>query len=217
MTTKRALALLTVIMLLFSLPTVAFAQQTPPHIFVGTAFDVSGGTVSAGTIVAAFINGTEQGSATVQAGGKYQMQVSQGPGTLITFKIGSFNASQTFVWEQGGVTLLNLNSVGGVTVVPTPVASVQGPQGEVGPEGPQGSAGPRGDQGPAGAAGSAGLSGRDGEVGAQGPDGPRGGAGEVGPEGPAGGTLLSIIALILSAVAAIVAILAFLKPKTQGN
>ncbi len=217
MTTKRALALLTVMIFLFSLPTVAFAQQTPPQVLVGTAFDVSGGPVSAGTVVAAYINGEAKGSATVGAGGKYLMQVSQGAGTLITFKIGNFNASQTFTWEQGGVDSLDLNAVAGVTVAPTPVASVQGPQGEVGPEGPQGSAGPRGDQGPAGAAGSAGLSGRDGEVGAQGPDGPRGGAGEVGPEGPAGGTLLSIIALILSAVAAIVAILAFLKPKTQGN
>ncbi len=214
MTTKRALALLTVIMLLYSLPTVVNAQENPPQVLVGTAFDVSGGTVSAGTIVTAYINGVEQGSATVRAGGEYTLQVRRGSGTVITFKIGSFNASQTFTWEQGGIDLLNLNAVGGVTVVPPPVASVQGPQGEVGPEGPQGSAGPRGDQGPAGAAGSAGLPGRDGEVGAQGTDGPRGGAGEVGPEGPAGGTLLSIIALILSAVAAIVAILAFLKPKT---
>ena len=216
MTTKRALALLTVIMLLFSLPTVAFAQQTPPHIFIGTAFDVSGGIVSTGTVVTAHINGQEQGSTTVQAGGSYTLPVSQGTGTGITFRIGSLDARETAIWEFGGATVMDLNA-GGAAVVPLPVASVQGPKGDQGPAGAAGTAGPRGDQGPAGAAGSAGLSGRDGEVGAQGPDGPRGGAGEVGPEGPAGGTLLSIIALILAAVAATVAILGFLKPKTQGN
>ncbi len=214
MTTKRALALLTVMIFLFSLPTVAFAQQTPPHIFVGTAFDVSGGPVSAGTVVTAYINGAAQGSATVEAGGKYQIQVSQGPGTVVTFKVGNLDASQTFNWEQGGVTLLNLNAVGGVTVVPTPVASVQGPQGEAGPQGPEGPAGPRGDQGPAGSAGSAGPQGESGEAGAAGSDGTAGRDGEVGPAGADGGTLISIIALILSAIAATVAILAFLKPKT---
>ena len=214
MTTKRALALLTVMIFLFSLPTVAFAQQTPPHVFVGTAFDVSGGIVSAGTVVTASINGAARGSATVGAGGKYLMQVSQGPGTLITFKIGSFNASQTFTWEQGGVDSLDLNAVGGVTVVPTPVASVQGPKGDQGPAGAAGPAGPRGDQGPAGAAGSAGIKGDQGDAGAAGSDGAAGRDGDVGPAGAAGGTIFSIIALLLSAVAATLAILAFLKPKT---
>ena len=217
MTTKRALALLTVIILLFSLPAVANAQQNPPHFFIGKVFDMSGGTATAGTVVTAYINGEQQGTTMVRAGGDYTLQVSQGSGTGVTFRIGGLAAAESASWMFGGATLLDLNAVGGSTVVPTPVASVQGPQGDVGPEGPPGGAGPRGDQGPAGAAGSAGLSGRDGEVGAQGPDGPRGGAGEVGPEGPAGGTLLSIIALILSAVAAGVAIFALMKPKAQGN
>ena len=214
MTTKRALALLTVMIFLFSLPAVAFAQQTPPQVLIGTAFDVSGGPVSAGTIVTAYINGEAKGSATVGASGKYLMQVTQGPGTLITFKIGNFNASQTFTWVQGGIDLLDLNAVGGVTVVPTPVASVQGPKGDQGPAGAAGPAGPRGDQGPAGAAGSAGPQGDPGVAGAAGSDGASGRDGDVGPAGAAGGTLLSIIALILSAVAAIVAGLAYLKPKT---
>jgi len=165
-------------------------------------------------VVAAYISGEAKGSATVGAGGKYLMQVSQGAGTLITFKIGNFNASQTFTWEQGGVASLDLNAVGGVTVVPTPVASVQGPKGDQGPAGAAGPAGPRGDQGPAGAAGSAGSNGDPGSDGVAGPTGPSGRDGDVGPAGAAGGTLLSIIALILSAVAAIVAVLAYLKPKT---
>ena len=214
MTTMLALALLTVMILLFSLPAVANAQQNPPHFFIGKVFDMSGGTASVGTVVTAYINGEEQGSATVRAGGEYTLPVSQGSGTDITFRIGGLAAAETASWMFGGATLLDLNAVGGGTVGPTPVAFVQGPQGEVGPEGPPGAAGPRGDQGPAGAAGSAGLSGRDGEVGAQGPDGPRGGAGEVGPEGPAGGTIFSIIALILAAVAAGIAIFALMKPKT---
>ena len=214
MTTKRALALLTVMIFLFSLPTVAYAQQTPPQVLIGTAFEVSGGPASAGTVVTAYINGEVKGSATVGAGGKYLMPISQGPGTLITFKIGNFNASQTFTWVQGGIDSLDLNAVGGVTVVPTPVASVQGPKGDQGPAGPRGEAGTAGAAGPAGAAGSAGPQGDPGVDGAAGSDGAAGRDGEVGPAGAAGGMTFSIIALILSAVAATVAVLSFLKPKT---
>ena len=214
MTTKRALALLTVIILLFSLPAVANAQQNPPHFFIGKVFDMSGGTATVGTVVTAYINGQEQGSTTVRAGGDYTLPVSQGTGTGITFRIGGLTAAETASWMFGGATLLDLNAVGGSAVVPTPVASVQGPQGEVGPEGPPGGAGPRGDTGPAGAVGSAGPKGDSGAAGAAGSAGAPGRDGEVGPAGPAGGTVFSIIALILSAVAATVAILAFLKPKT---
>ena len=213
MTTMRALALLTVMMFLYSLPAVANAQQNPPHFFIGKVFDASGAPVSAGTVVTAYINGELQGSATVRAGGDYTLPVSQGTGTGITFRIGSLDARETASWMFGGATVMDLTA-GGAAVQPTPISNVQGPKGDVGPEGPPGAAGPRGDQGPAGAAGSSGLPGRDGEVGAQGPDGPRGGAGEVGPAGPSGGTILSIIALILSAVAATAAALAYLKPKT---
>ncbi len=39
MTPMRALTLLTVLLFLFSLPAVAYAQQTPPHIFIGKVFD----------------------------------------------------------------------------------------------------------------------------------------------------------------------------------
>ena len=217
MTTKRALALLTVMIFLFSLPTLAFAQQNPPHFFIGKAFDVNGGIVSTGTVVTAHINGQEQGSTTVQAGGDYTLQVSQGSGTGITFRIGGLAAAETASWMFGGASVLNLNAVGGGTVVPTPVAFVQGPQGESGPEGPQGPAGPRGDQGSAGAAGVAGSDGDPGVAGADGAPGAGGRDVEVGPEGPAGGTLLSIIALILAAAAAGIAIFALMKPKAQGN
>jgi len=214
MTTKRALVLLTVMVFLFSLPAVVFAQESPPHFFIGKVFDVSGGAVSVGTVVTAHINGVEQGSTTVRAGGDYTLPVSQGSGTGITFKIGSLDASETATWVFGGATVLDLNAISTVTVQPTPIASSQGPQGDVGPPGPPGAAGPRGDPG------TAGLAGPRGDIGAAGPVGSAGVAGSdgaVGPAGSAGGTLFSIIALLLAAVAATMAALAFFRPKTSGN
>ncbi len=209
MTIKRALAMLTVMLFLFSLPAVAFAQQTPPHIFVGKVFNVSGGTVSAGTVVTAYINGELKGETPVKAGGVYTLQVSQGAGTVINFKIGSLDATQTFIWEQGGAEYLDLNA-SGVVVQPTPVPSVQGPQGDPGPAGPAGKDGAKGDPGAPGAPGQAGLQGEAGQPGPTGSAGPAGTAGAVGPAGQAGGTLFSIIALLLSAVAATLALVAFL-------
>ena len=211
MSTKRALALLTVIVLLFSLPAVAYAQQIPPHFFVGRAIDVSGGNVSAGTAVTAYINGQLKGETTVQAGGKYTLQVSQGTGTSITFKIGNLDATQTFIWEQGGVTLLDLNAVFGVPAQPTPATSAQGPQGEPGPEGPRGPAGSKGAPGAAGPPGPTGTQGEPGLAGRDGSAGPAGSPGAAGPAGSAGGTVFSIIALLLSAVAVTLAVVGFLK------
>ena len=211
MTTKRVLVLLTVIVFLFSLPAVAFAQESPPHIFIGNVFDVSGGTTAAGTVVTASINGAEQGRTTVTAGGQYTLPVSQGVGTDITFKIGNLDASETDTWMFGGATVLNLNAVSTVTVQPIPVANAQGPQGDVGPPGAPGAAGPRGDPGTAGLAG---LKGDQGAAGPAGSAGPPGSAGAVGPAGTAGGTMFSIFALLLSAVAATVAVLAFLATRT---
>ena len=205
MTTKRALVLLTVMVFLLSLPAVAFAQQTPPHIFIGNVSDANGGAISIGTVVTAYINGAEQGSSTVQSGGQYQIQVSQGSGTGITFKIGNSNASETATWEQGDATILNLN-VSPVTVQPLP--SVQGLQGEAGPRGPRGSEGPGGDPG---AVGPAGPRGDPGVAGQSGSAGPPGSPGAVGPAGTAGGTVFSIIALLLSAVAVILAVVGFLR------
>ena len=209
MSLKRALAVLTVMLFLFSLPAVAFAQQTPPHIFIGNVSGVGGGPVAVGTVVTAFIGGAAKGTTTVQSGGKYQLQVGQGAGTSITFKIGNLDAFETAIWEQGGATILNLNA-SGVVVQPTPVPSVQGPKGDPGPAGPQGPAGAKGDPGAPGAPGQAGLQGVAGQDGPTGSAGPAGTAGAVGPAGQAGGTLFSIIALLLSAVAATLALVAFL-------
>ena len=206
MTTERILALLMVILFLFSLPAVAYAQQTPPHIFIGKAFNVSGGVVSAGTLVSAYINGEAQGSTTVRADGGYTLMVTQGAGTSITFRIGAVDATETAIWQQGGATVLNLNAGSGVTVLPTPISSVPGRLGEVGPEGPPGPPGAKGDIGPTGAAGSNGVAGPPGPKGATGDAGPVGSPGQAGPPAAVDGTLFSIIALVLSAVAVTLAI-----------
>jgi len=217
MTPKRALVLLTVMIFLFSLPPVAFAQESPPHMFIGNVFDVSGGAASVGTVVTANINGVEQGRTTVRVGGQYTLAVSPGVGNDITFKIGDLDASETASWMFGGATILNLNAVSTVTVQPIPVASAQGPQGDVGPPGPPGAAGPRGDPGTAGLAGPRGDDGAAGPAGPAGSAGPSGTAGGAGPAGQAGSTIFSMIALLLSAVAATIAALAFFRPKTSGN
>ena len=217
MTTKRALVLLTVMIFLFSLPAVAFAQESPPHIFIGNVFDVSGGTASVGTVVTAHINGVEQGSTTVQVGGQYTLAVRQGVGNEITCKIGNLDASETASWMFGGAAVLHLNAVSTVTVQPIPVVSAQGPLGDVGPPGPPGAAGPKGDPGTAGLAGPRGDPGAAGPSGSIGPSGSAGAAGPAGPAGQAGSTIFSMIALLLSAVAATIAALAFFRPKTSGN
>ena len=214
MSTKRALALLTVIVLLFSLPAVAYAQQLLPHVFVGRAIDVSGGNVLAGTAVTAYINGQLKGETTVQVVGEYTeytLHVSQGTGTSITFKIGNLDATQTFIWKRGGVTRLDLNAVFGVPAQPTPATSAQGPQGEPGPEGPRGPAGSKGAPGAAGPQGPTGTQGEPGLAGRDGSAGPAGSPGAAGPVGSAGGTVFSIIALLLSAVAVTLAVVGFLK------
>ena len=199
---KRVLTLLAVMVFLFSLPPIAFAQATPPHIFIGKVFDTSGGAGSVGTPITAYIKGVAQGSTTVQAGGKYTLAVRQGANTDITFKVGSLDAAETANWQQGGATVLNLNAIDAVILQPHSVPSVQGPPGEVGPAGSPGLAGPRGDTGPAGPPGTVGAKGDTGTAGAAGPVGPAspaGSPGEVGPVGPTGGTLMSLVALLLSA------------------
>ena len=222
MTNKRVLTLLAVMVFLFSLPAIASAQETPPHIFIGRVFDISGATGAIGTLVTAYIGGVAQGSATVRSDGKYTLVIKRGAGAAITFRIGSLDAAENAIWEQGGATVLNLNAIPGVTVLqPNSIPGAQGPPGEVGPAGPPGLAGPQGDTG---AVGPRGLTGPGGDTGAAGPEGPEGpagpaslagAAGKEGPPGPAGGTLMSLVALILAAMAMTLALfVAFLM---RGN
>ena len=114
---KRVLTLLAVMVFLFSLPPIAFAQATPPHIFIGKVFDTSGGAGSGGTPITAYIKGVAQGSTTVQAGGKYTLAVAKGTDTDVIFRIGSLYAAEIYTWEKGGATVLNLNAVRVVTLL----------------------------------------------------------------------------------------------------
>ncbi len=70
MTKMRVLALLAVMVMMLMVPAVASAQQVPPHVFTGTVI-VNGLSAPAGTTVSAVIDGVEQGSASVAAGGGY--------------------------------------------------------------------------------------------------------------------------------------------------
>ena len=215
MTKKRVLSVLAVMVFLFSLPAITFAQQTPPHIFIGRVFDTNGEASSVGALVTAYIEGVAQGSTTVQTGGEYTLVVRQGANTNITFKIGSLDAAETSSWVQGGATVLNLNAVNTVILEPNSIPVAQGPPGEVGPAGLPGQPGTRGDTGVAGPPGQAGSQGDTGPVGPAGPAGPAsppGLPGEVGPPGPAGDTIMNLVALILSAMAISLAIfVAFLS------
>ncbi len=213
---RRIPPLLAVIVSLFLTPAIASAQQTPPHIFIGKVFDISGGAGSVGTPVTAYIQGEVKGSTTVQQGGKYTLTVSQGANTVITFKIGSLEASETSTWEQGGATVLNLNAVR--MLQPRSIPMVQGPPGQMGASGPSGApglAGPSGVIGPEGPPGRIGPKGDTGAKGSRGPVGPvspAGPPGEVGPAGPAEDSLMGLVALILSSMAISLAIfVAFLS------
>ena len=106
---SRSLVLIIVVLLMVALPDATLAQQIPPHVFTGIV-TIDGVSAPVGTVITAIIDGVNQGSATVQAGGQYQLQVSQGAGTGITFKIGNLDANETATWEQGGATLLNLTA-----------------------------------------------------------------------------------------------------------
>ena len=112
MTKMRVLALLAVMMMVLMVPAVASAQQVPPHILTGTV-TVNGLSAPAGTAVYAFIDGVQQGSATVAANGTYVLQVSQGSGTDISFLVDTLTAAETASWEQGGADVLDLTAGGG--------------------------------------------------------------------------------------------------------
>ena len=197
MTKMRVLALLAVMMMVLMVPAVASAQQVPPHVLIGTV-TVNGLSAPEGTAVYAFIDGVQQGAATVEAGGGYVLTISQGSGTDISFLVDTLTAAETFSWKQGGADVLDLTAGGGGG------AGGAGAVGPAGPAGAPGSAGSAGERGPAGPAGPAGGGGADGAAGADGKDGAAGQAGakgDAGAAGAAGGSGLAIVGLILSIIA----------------
>ena len=221
MTKVRMLALMAVAALLLIFPTVAFGQQSMPHLSAVTA-NVDGAPAPDGTVVSAWIDGEQVGSGTVD-GGVAVLLIEQGDssfaGKTINFKIGDLDAAETDTWEEGGHVDPELTISAGEAVIPaesgaagaTGAAGAKGAQGTKGDKGDAGAAGAAGVAGPAGAKGDTGAAGAKGDTGAAGsageagPAGPAGPAGSAGAAGSGGGGSLGIIALILAIVAIIAA------------
>jgi len=190
--------------LLLSIPTAAFAQRVPPHVFVGSV-TLDGATAADGAAVTAWIGG-EQVAATTAASGSYSLIVDQGDssyaGETVSFKVSGASASETATWTQGGGDEINLVAATGSSAA----GGSQGAAGAEGAKGDKGSTGPAGPSGPAGAdgaKGSTGAAGPAGSAGATGPAGPAGAAGAAGSDG--GGGALGVIALIIAIVALVAA------------
>jgi hypothetical protein len=214
MTKIKMLALMAVAALLLLFPAVALGQQIPPHLSAVTA-NVDGAPASNGTVVTAWIDGSEVGSGEVTDG--VAILVISGDasftGKTISFKIGNLDSKETDTWEQGGhlnpeLTISASSEVVAPTAAPTAVvaaavAPVTGEKGDKGDTGSAGAAGPSGKDGADGndgAGGSAGPAGSDGAAGPAGSDGTAGSAGTAGEAG-GGGSGLAIFALILAIVA----------------
>jgi hypothetical protein len=204
----------TIVVLLLMLPSVVSAQRVIPHAFLGSA-TVNGSPAANGTVVAALVDGQQVAAKSV-TGGTYPVLLVEPSGEsfdgkTVTFTIGGIAAAQTFIWQQGEVTELNLTAtpvIGSPAATPTPApVLVLGPKGDAGPsgqqglQGVQGSAGPPGSGGPAGPAGSAGSAGSAGVAGAQGPPGSQGLTGPDGDSGADGSSLVGILALIFAVLA----------------
>ena len=57
------------------------------------------------------------------------------------------DAAETAIWQQGGATVMNLNSESGVTIQPAQISSAQGSSDDHEEEGPPGLAGSDSDPG----------------------------------------------------------------------
>ena len=190
MTKTKFLALFSVLALLLTIPAVAFAQGSPPAIFVGEAMvDIDGEMAPApdGTVITAEVDGEDVATA-MTTGGNYNIAVSEGDAeTTVMFMIGDAMAMESATWMQG-VQKLDLSPVTGMmpgdeeetpmppeeTEVPPSMVGPQGEQGERGLPGPQGDTGP---EGPQGDQGDTGAQGDQGDTGAQGPQGEAGARG----------------------------------------
>ena len=87
----------------------ALTQNVPPHIFVGRAM-IDGSYAPPGTLITAVISNDIKGRTTIGDSGFYLIVVEQGNGTHINFIIGSNKAGPAALWEQGGTTILDLDT-----------------------------------------------------------------------------------------------------------
>ena len=223
MTRLKILALVTVFVLSLVIPTLVSAQSVQPHAFFGTA-KLDGVPVSDGTLISAYVDDTLVATTPV-TDGRYGETDSFKVGPLdgvsyvgrdVTFRIGRFDADQTFPWRQGGVDGVDLTAVRQAptdtptptftprptftptpthtpTPVPTNTATPIPPTntpviivGEQGPPGAPGEHGAPGGRGQQGEAGATGLPGERGQEGIPGERGPRGDPGIDGRDGDPG-------------------------------
>ena len=193
----------TIVWLLLMLPSVVSAQKVIPHAFLGSA-TVNGSPAADGTAVAALVDGKEVIS------GAYPVLLVEPSGEsfegkTVTFTIGGIAAAQTFIWQQGAVTELNLTAtpvIGSPDSTPTPAPVLMpGPKGDAGPSGQQGLQGVQGPAGPPGSAGPAGPAGAAGPAGVAGPPGSQGLTGPDGDSGADGNSLVGTLALIFAGLA----------------
>jgi hypothetical protein len=198
----------TIVVLLLMLPSVVSAQRVIPHAFLGSA-TVNGSPAASGTVVAALVDGQQVAAKSV-TGGTYPVLLVEPSGEsfdgkTVTFTIGGIAAAQTFIWQQGEVTELNLTATSVIespaaTPTPAPVL-VLGPKGDAGPSGQQGLQGVQGSAGPPGSGGPAGPAGSAGPAGVAGPPGSQGLTGPDGDSGADGSSLVGILALIFAVLA----------------
>jgi hypothetical protein len=203
------LVLLTLVLLIVSIPSVALGQDGPPHGIVGNV-RINGQLAAPGTAVSAIINNQTLARSSVAAGGSYRLQIPAGEnyGTNpISFQVNgraadAKNASGrawTGTWSGGGLDLVNLVSPStstraAPTTAPTRVTTTvtrrtpvpTAARGPVGPQGPAGPQGPQGSQGGTGPQGGPGVQGPKGDQGPVGPPGERGLQGDSGPRGEPG-------------------------------
>ncbi|HCG91096.1 MAG TPA: hypothetical protein DEZ08_04580 [Dehalococcoidia bacterium] len=191
----KILALLAVMAILWTIPAMAFAQEVPPAVVIGTASN-NGVPVAAGTTITAHVSGSDVGSAKTSAGGKFQVTAKGVKGDTLTFTIGEATASESIKLADNGEVLRQDLSVG---------AGSSGADGSAGSKGATGATGAKGDSGAKGDTGAAGAAGAAGPSGAAGAAGPAGAAGANGADGTSGGGSMGIIALILAIVAIVVA------------
>lgn len=188
----KILALLAVMAILWTIPAMAFAQEVPPAVVIGTASN-NGVPVAAGITITAHVSGSDVGSAKTSAGGKFQVTAKGVKGDTLTFTIGEATASESIKLADNGEVLRQDLSVGA------------GSSGADGSAGSKGATGAKGDSGAKGDTGAAGAAGAAGPAGAAGAAGPAGAAGANGADGTSGGGSMGIIALILAIVAIVVA------------
>ena len=211
MTGAKILVAAAIMAVLLLSPSIASAQLSRPHVFLGSA-TVNGSPALDGTSVAAFIDGQQITAVAVSGEGSFPVLLvvprdgQSFTGKTVTFTIGGIPANETALWVQGEATILNLTASPSQPTptpappTPTPVL-IPGEKGDTGLPGQPGPQGIQGVSGPSGAGGPGGPAGQPGPAGASGASGTQGLVGPAGPPGESGGSLLAILAFVLATLA----------------